>query len=504
MKNFLLLLLLISVVNCYGQKLPWKIAAPEAQGMNSLTLSNGIEALQRAGTNIHSLLIIRNNQVVLDAAFYPYRQQYAHDLASVTKSVTSLLIGIAIDKGLISSEHDTVMKYFPEYTIKNDTLKLLTIKDLLNMASGFQCSWANREKELGQMQQQADWAGFMLDLPFSSKPGEKFAYCSGNFYLLAEILQRATKMKCHDFAKKYLFSVLQFDTTYWDENKNGVNHGWGDLYMRPYDLAKLGSLLLNEGKWNGKQVVSAKWIQNIQPLHYVHNTESYGYGWWLDSENPNEIQAMGRGGQRMFVLKDKNVVIVATGGGFDAGEMDNLVVNAMAAYKPNENHYAELQQRVKQIQLPDTGSSKQSNFTTAMLNKTFRLEKNDLEITAFRFEKGSADYYLILDLEDGGKQKLAMGMNNRYVISHEHLFGLPVALRSYWDRDTLHVEYNSMASINLYKFTFVFNNDSVAFKAEDITNKRKVSQTARAANTISPHKHHRFKLVVGTTNHLRY
>jgi CubicO group peptidase (beta-lactamase class C family) len=482
MKKYLLLILLFSVFNCYSQEIPWKITAPETQGMNSLTLANGIKALQQTGTNIHSLLIIRNNQVVLDAAFYPYRQQYAHDLASVTKSVMSLLIGIAIDKGFIKSEHDTVLKYFPEQTIKDSTLALLTIKDLLNMASGFQCSWANGEKELEQMQQQADWAGFMFDLPFSSKPGEKFAYCSGNFYLLAEILQRTTKMKCHDFAKKYLFNVLQFGTTFWDKNKKGVNHGWGDLYMRPYDLAKLGSLLLTEGKWKGKQVVSAKWIQKIKPLYYIHKTESYGYGWWLDSENPNEIQAMGRGGQRMFVLKDKNVIIVTTGGGFDAGEMDNLVMNAMAAYTPNESHSAELQQQVKQIQLPDTGSSRQNNFTAAMLNKTFRLEKNDLEITAFRFEKGSKDYYLILDIEGGGKQRLALGMNNRYVIGQEHLFGLPVALRSYWENDKLHVEYNSLSSINLYKFTFVFNNDSVDFKAADITNKRNISLIARAAN----------------------
>jgi hypothetical protein len=191
---------------------------------------------------------------------------------------------------------------------------------------------------------------------------------------------------------------------------------------------------------------------------------------------------MGRGGQRMFVLKDKNVIIVTTGGGFDAGEMDNLVVNAMAAYKPNENHYAELQRQVKQIQLPDTGSSRQNNFTTAMLNKTFRLEKNDFEITAFRFEKGSNDYYLILDIEDGGKQRLAMGMNNRYVISQEHLFGLPVALRSYWESDKLHVEYNGLSSINLYKFTFVFDNDHVDFNAEDITNKRKIALKARLVN----------------------
>ena len=113
---------------------------------------------------------------------------------------------------------------------------------------------------------------------------------------------------------------------------------------------------------------------------------------------------MGRGGQRMFVLKDKNVIIV------------------------------------------------------------------------------SKDYYLILDIEDGGKQRLAMGMGNRYVISREHLFGLPVALRSYWEKDKLHVEYNGLSGINLYRFTFGFDNDSVDFKAGDITNKRNISLKARAAN----------------------
>lgn len=482
MSRTLFLILLTCVINGYGQKLPWKTAEPETQGISSLTLANGIKELQRTGTNIHSLLIIRNNYVVLDAAFYPYKQQYAHDMASVTKSVMSLLIGIAIDKGFIKSEHDTVIHYFPEHTVKDSTLKILTIKDLVNMASGFQCSWANGEKELGQMQQQANWAGFMLDLPFASKPGEKFAYCSGNFYLLAEILQRATKMKCHDFAKKYLFNALQFGTTYWDKNKKGVNHGWGDLYLRPYELAKIGALLLQQGKWNGKQVVSAAWIQKIQPLYFAKGTESYGYGWWLDSENPNEIQAMGRGGQRLFVFKDKNMIIAATGGGFEAGDMDNLVMNAMADYKPGENHYAELQQQVKRVGLPDTGSSHENNFSTGMLNRTFRLEKNDLEITAFRFEKGSKDHYLILDLEDGGKQKLAMGMNNRYVISREHLFGLPVALRSYWQKDKLYVEYNSLCNINLYKFTFSFNNDSVDLKVQDITNKRNLLLKASAAN----------------------
>lgn len=204
MKTCTLFALLFSVYSCCGQQLPWKTSAPEAQGMNSMTLIDGLNELQQKGANIHSLLIIRNNHIVLDAAFYPYRQSYAHDLASVTKSVMSLLIGIAIDNHFIQSDQDPVIKYFPEYPVREGNLNSLTIKDLLNMASGFQCSPANGEQELEQMQEGDDWAGFMLGLPFSSTPGETFSYCSGNFYLLAELLQRATGMTCHDFARKFV------------------------------------------------------------------------------------------------------------------------------------------------------------------------------------------------------------------------------------------------------------------------------------------------------------
>lgn len=482
MKTIFFFAFLIIACGSDAQQMPWKKSSPETQGMSSRTLANGIKELQQKGINIHSLLIIRNNHVVLDAAFYPYRQQYQHDMASVTKSVTALLIGIAIDKGFIKSEREPVVNFFPGHQAQNDSLKSLALKDLLNMASGFQCSWNNRERELQQMQEQADWSGFMLDLPFSSKPGEKFSYCSGNFYLLAEILQKATKMTCHAFARKYLFDVMGFGKTYWDANSKGVNHGWGDLYITPYDMAKIGSLLLHNGMWNDKQIVSKEWLEKIQPLYPSRGTESYGYGWWLDSDNRDEIQAMGRGGQRLFVFKDRKMIIAATGGGFDAGDMDNLAVNAIAAYKPGEDHYAELLKQVKLAGLPDTGSAGKNNFSAAMLNRTFRLEKNNLDITAFRFEKGTRDHYLTLYLEDGGKQKLAMGMNNRYVISREHLFGLPVALRSSWNNGKLSVEYNGLASINLYKFTFVFNSDGVDFLAEDVTNKQNISQKAKPSN----------------------
>src|SRR5258708_38045497 len=134
MKNYYILFCFFSILATgYGQKnIPWKLSSPEEQGMNSLTLINGIYKLKKDNTNIHSLLVIRNNHIVLDACFYPFQNNYVHDIASVTKSVTSLLIGLAIDKGFIKNEDEQILKYFPEYSVKNEELKNIRIKDLLN------------------------------------------------------------------------------------------------------------------------------------------------------------------------------------------------------------------------------------------------------------------------------------------------------------------------------------------------------------------------------------
>src|SRR5580692_7303638 len=128
-KGFVQLVLISSIIAvliapAYSQsKNPWQISSPEEQGINSATLADAIKRVKQHGDNIHSLLIIKNNHIVLDASFYPFKNSYVHDLASATKSFTSLLIGIAIDKGFIKSENEHILDFFPEYKITNDTLK---------------------------------------------------------------------------------------------------------------------------------------------------------------------------------------------------------------------------------------------------------------------------------------------------------------------------------------------------------------------------------------------
>ena len=462
---------------------PWARSRPEDQFMNSSTYINAIKRFQKDSTNIHSLLIIRNDHLVLDACFYPFKMSYAHDLASVTKSITALLIGIAIDRGFIKDENQFVFQYFPEYTIKNDTLKSIRIKDLLNMASGFQCSWNDGEKELNQMIQSTDWVKFMFSLPFESMPGEKFSYCSGNFYLLGEILQRTTKMTCHEFAKKYLFSPLEFGESYWLLNYKGVNNGWGDLHISTYDMAKVGSLILYDGKWNGNQVISKEWIQKIKPKYKIHKTESYGYGWWLDSENPDEIQALGRGGQRLFIFRNTKMVIATTGGGFEAGDIDNLALESIKSYNMHENHWAQLKQLVKVVQSP---VSENINFNknwlpSEVLNKTFQFDKNKLGLRYILFQKRNADYYIILAFSDNIVEEHPIGMNNQYLISKEQTFGLPMAVKGRWiKKNILEISYNRLCRIENFKLRITFLGNSINMEIKEPTKEINETITARS------------------------
>jgi len=435
----------------------WKTSSPEEQGMSSLVLTNAIKQIKQDGTNVHSLLVIKNNHLVLDASFYPFKSSYVHDLASVTKSITALLIGIAIDKKFINSENEPIVNFFPEYKINNDTLRSVRIKDLLNMSSGFQCSWDDGERELYEMRKTRDWAQFMLTLRFANTPDAQFSYCSGNFYLLAEILQRATKMSCHEFAQKYLFKPLGFGASYWLANYKGVNHGWGDLHISIYDFAKIGCLILNGGAWNGKQVISKQWLDKIQPLHKIQKTEFYGYGWWLDAESPDLVQAIGRGGQRLFVYKASNLVIATDGGGgYDSGKLDDFVFQAMEKYDKNENNYALLQNAVKDVSLPDTSTTTAAAFPESELNNTFLLENNEMGMRSMRFEKRKTGYYMIVSFTDGSTEQHSIGMNNQYKISNEPAFGLPMALKGKWVSDTLSVDYNRLCRIEDYKFSIIF------------------------------------------------
>jgi CubicO group peptidase (beta-lactamase class C family) len=260
---------------------------------------------------INSVMILRNNKLVYEQYFQGYSQDIPHNIYSSTKSIISILTGIAIDKGYIPGVSATALAFLPEYNalLNPDPRKeAITIADLLNMASGLSCDdwYAGTEQELSG---DADLVRSTLDLPMLHDPGTTGTYCTGGVWILAKIIENQSGMSIEKFAQQYLFSHLNIKEYKWIDRK---------LFLRPRDMAKVGLLMLNNGLWEGEQVVSQEWVaqsaRNVIKLPGPF--EGYGNLWWKQSF-ANDITtyfSSGNGGQDIFIVPSKNLVVVFTTG----------------------------------------------------------------------------------------------------------------------------------------------------------------------------------------------
>ena len=293
----------------------WRTATPESQGMDSAVLLNMLEVIWDQDIKIDSVLVVRNGYVVMDAYSYPREERDSPNIRSCSKSVTSALIGIAIDKGHIKGVNQPVLDFFPNRAPENlnDDKKSMTLENLLTMSSGLDCrdNWRYRWRGIKEMKRSSDWVQFMIDLPMDGKPGTKFNYCNGVTFLLSAILQQQTGMNALAFAEKHLFEPLGIADHWWSSNSQGITFGFSRLHLRPRDMAKIGYLYLNNGMWEGRQILSSQWIKDSTRKHIsASGSLGYGYQWWITDSH--EYLAMGYGGQFIFVVPDKNIVAVFT------------------------------------------------------------------------------------------------------------------------------------------------------------------------------------------------
>lgn len=301
-------------VNIYPTQ-GWQISSPEEQGIKSQALAEMMEYIKKNSFNIDSVLIVRNGYVVLDAYFYPYAKGQKHIIHSCTKSIMSALIGIAIDKGYIQNVDQPITHFFPDKAFANvdDLKKSITLENMLMMTSGLKCrdSYLYRRVGLFEMRNSNDWARYVLGLPMAETPGDKFEYCNGVSYLLSVIIQNTTKMKTLDFARKHLFKPLGINDIDWETSPQGIYTGYGEMWLKPHDMAKIGCLYLNKGRWGNKQIIPSAWVE-VSTSGHIDATmfDQYGYQWWVDSGG--FYVAVGAKGQFIFIVPEKNIVVVFT------------------------------------------------------------------------------------------------------------------------------------------------------------------------------------------------
>ena len=310
-----------------------RIDTPENHALDSARLAKGLLDLREKNVRVHSLLVIQGDAVVLDAYFYPYDGKTPHDMASVTKSILTALIGIAVDQGKISLD-DKMVSFFPDRAIENiDARKeSITVRHLATMTSGLACSRARSEAIRAQMMASPDWVGYALNLPVWYDPGTHFEYCNAAIHILSGVLSKATGMSALEYARQNLFGPLDIRDVVWPADPQGNNRGWGDIHMYPRDLARIGLLWREGGRWQGKQIISRLWTEDSVKGYIPSDSgEDYGYAWWVGVDaQAGEYYADGVGGQRLGVYPTGDMVIVMTGGGMAYDQAMEPIIAALS------------------------------------------------------------------------------------------------------------------------------------------------------------------------------
>jgi CubicO group peptidase (beta-lactamase class C family) len=329
----------------------WNTASLREVGMGDEPINQLLRRLdQDDGHNIQSLLVVKNGKLVLEV-YYPgvdmivsdnlsfirkdFDRDTLHCLASASKSITSILFGIAMDHGYFTELNEKMFANFPEYADlgKGDKGKI-TLRQMLTMTTGLQWdessyNFNDKRNDLNLMFFSPNPVQFMLEKPLVTKPGNTFFYNSGSTNLIGEILNRKTGIPLVKFAGENLFAPLGITSYKWLTFPNAPQMAVTSsaLYLRPRDMAKIGQLFLQEGVWDGKQIVSSQWVQEstvesvVQQISYppAFRNTGYGYQWWRGKFANGEtetIYAAGYGGQYIFILPDIDMVIVLTGSFF--------------------------------------------------------------------------------------------------------------------------------------------------------------------------------------------
>jgi CubicO group peptidase (beta-lactamase class C family) len=281
-------------------------------------LAQIFQEIEDRDLDIHGLLIVRDGYILAERYYPPFEQDTAHELFSATKSVISALVGIAIDKGYLKDLDQSVLSFFPRRSIANPDPRKdrITLEHLLTMTSGL--DWAESDAIYEEMYRSLDWVQFVLDRPMADEPGTRFNYNSGNSHLLSAILQAASGMSTMDLAQTHLFGPLGISRFTWETEPSGIPIGGWGLSLTPRDMAKIGVLYLDNGVWDGQQILPADWVRasthgHVQIDEPLEPWElQLGYGWWLHEFGA--YAAHGRGGQFIFVTPDLDLVVVFTGG----------------------------------------------------------------------------------------------------------------------------------------------------------------------------------------------
>ncbi len=330
--------------------LPYLTAA--SAGFIQDSLNSVYQSLRKdSRKDFRGLVVLKDNHIVVDAYYNTYWRQTIHDVRSVGKSITALLLGVAIKDGLIKDLDQSVYSLFsPEENFINEDYKHITLRHLLDMSSGLDAD-SDDFRSLGQAgrwMDYDDWKSYLLNIPRKRAPGKKFVYADMHAVLIGLAIEEASGMSLKDYAQEKLFDPLEITQVYWYTNGGNQTGAAGNLYISTIDLAVVGLLLTNEGKWNDQQIIEASYIEEIinrktfDISNYFNLADSYGMMWYKSKRTfgGREFEylfASGNGGNHLVVVPSENIVISITssayGPGYGQRRSYEVLSRVLGAYK---------------------------------------------------------------------------------------------------------------------------------------------------------------------------
>lgn len=302
----------------------WSTSAPEEQGIDPALLEKADARIGENYPNIYSLLVVRHGMLVYEKYYQGMNEDSANPVYSVTKSVLSALTGIAIREKLIENVDQKVSEFMPELFngVDNPQKNDITIQNVLTMSGGLKTI----DDDYASYFTSQSWLSYALQKPLTDKPGEKFVYNTGLTHFLSGIITETSAMSTRDFAEKFLFSQIGITAGQWDQDMSGYYCGGSGLYLTPRDMAKLGYLYLNKGRWDGKQIIPEEWVAaSTQKQITVNEGVDYGYLFWIQpmqdaahNKTYATFRADGAGGQKVVVIPELDTVVVITANLFSA------------------------------------------------------------------------------------------------------------------------------------------------------------------------------------------
>ncbi len=463
-------------------------STPEAEGVSSEQILQFIEAVEGSKNELHSFMFLRHGKVIAEGWWNPYRADLKHTMYSTSKSFTSTAVGFAVNEKLLSV-NDKVISFFPDQLPDSISpyLAQLEVKDLLTMSVG-----QEPDPTITVVARDSNWVKSFLALPIVKKPSSEFLYNTLATYVVSAIVQKVTGQKVIDYLTPRLFDPLAIEGIDWEVDPKGINVGGWGLRVKTEDMAKLGQLYLQQGKWNGKQVLPEEWIKEATSAKIKDSAphlsqdekptsdwaQGYGYQFWRCRNNA--FRADGAYGQYIIMMPEQDAVIVLTSETPDMQDEINLVwqylLPAMKTDElPNdEAALARLKDKLKSLALPLAAKST-SPLVEKISGKSFLFAANDKNYETMSFQFSDEHCQLTLKTRTNtyplsfGSGKWQLGETTKLgpalIPAKAHFVGLPppqIAGSYQWsDGNTLELTLRYIESPHAERMICTFDQNNI-------------------------------------------